>query len=65
MVYVPVATTGYMVYGERVSINLVHNFTPGPLLYVIQVRIQERPDRSPLLGSPQAKSERHILFYFR
>ena len=38
MVYVPVATTGYMVYGDTVNINLIQNFTDGPLLIVIQVR---------------------------
>ncbi|XP_043219849.1 amino acid transporter AVT1D-like isoform X2 [Amphibalanus amphitrite] len=37
MVYVPVAATGYMVYGDTVNINLIQNFTPGPLLIVIQV----------------------------
>ncbi|XP_037087973.1 amino acid transporter AVT3C-like [Pollicipes pollicipes] len=37
MVYVPVATLGYVIYGDQVRDNITENFTAGPLLIIIQV----------------------------
>ena len=50
MVYVPVATTGYMVYGNTVNINLIQNFTEGPLLIVIQVGSRSLPSLDRVAG---------------
>ncbi|XP_037087434.1 proton-coupled amino acid transporter 4-like [Pollicipes pollicipes] len=38
MVYVPVATLGYVIYGDQVRDNITENFTAGPLLIIIQLR---------------------------
>lgn len=39
LMYLPVAISGYIIYGAQASDNILESMSPGPMLYIVEVLI--------------------------